>query len=211
MQTKTFVFLFVFLIFPMVFKAQESFIKKFRQLSVAEKIWVIKHPFIAKKASRITQNALSVSKNLKSEYEQIDTDFIGGQADAFKHCFWMATLVQEIAPKKALKLGKAHEKGNFRQYKNWKNKPEAMPDKPLSEMDFFNNNWGVCFGMNNKKLNQEEFKIHIIESLLNGEMKIIKKDNQGNCLDSFGNIIDPELLKKWDNPKCLVPSNYQNN
>lgn len=206
MQTKIIVFLFALFSTTMALNAQESVLGKYKDLSCPEKLWVIRHPFIAKKAWRITRKALETTKTITNEFP-IDNDLKGGQLDAFKHTYWMALLSKSIACAKASKLGKAHEKGNYIAYKKGRTEDGAIPDQASFQMDAWNNNVGIYLGNQYKNLDEEELKKIVIEYLIKGEMKIIKKDNQGNYIDCSGELIPKESLEKWNNPKCVVSSN----
>ena len=49
----------------------------------------------------------------------------------------------------------------------------------------------------------------VIDSILNGKMVIIKKNQKGLFLDTKGSVIPSDSLKgKWINSKCLVRSNF---
>jgi hypothetical protein len=201
---RLFVFLFIYFVFIQPYVAQKTEYKR------PEIIWAITHPFIACKAKKISNEAVQISSQLKDE--RIDNDKNGGQADAFRHAIWMAMLCKKIHWKKALSLGKAHEKSNYIDYKR-KNKEEGIvPDKASVEMDLYNNKAGVLIGRELKKKPLEETQEAIILAILNGQFKIIKKDNLGNSLDSDGNIIhDDEWLGKWENKRVLVPSSFKKN
>jgi len=141
-----------------------------------------------------------------------DTILIGTgnaqQIDAFRHTYWMALLTQEIGWRKAKKLGLAHEKGNYKDYKKHRNEDGVIPDKISSDMDLYNNTVGIEIG---KKTNQLGFAEQIILAIKAGKCKIIKMDVSGNYLDCDGNIIAPETLKgKWENNKCLTNSDEVN-
>src|SRR5258705_12173330 len=88
---------------------QINYKSEFKKLSCAEKHWVFFHPFIAKKAFRLTQQARAASKEMLRS-PLLDGDFNGGQVDAFRHAYWMALLTQHMCWRKARWLGKAHEK-----------------------------------------------------------------------------------------------------
>lgn len=131
----------------------------------------------------------------------------GGQADAFRHSYWMALLSQKIKPKKALKLGKAHEKGNYISFTKGGYEDGSPPDSMASVMDLYNNKVGIEIGRLNKKMGEEELKQLVVKSILQGEMRILKMDAQGNFQDCSGKKIEPVSYKgKWNIPKCLVGS-----
>ena len=79
--------------------AQKTPSKMFCKLSGPEKAWVIFHPFIAKKTWKITEQARMETKSLLLD-PRLDGDEDGGQLDAFRHAFWMASLSQKICWRK---------------------------------------------------------------------------------------------------------------
>jgi hypothetical protein len=98
----------------------------------------------------------------------------GGQPDAFKHAYWMALLSQEISARKAFKLGKAHEKGNYLTYKKAKKKGLADSHNTLaSEMDLWNNDKGIEIGITNKDIPAIQLQQIIIDSIKSGAMRTI--------------------------------------
>ncbi|HQH19879.1 MAG TPA: hypothetical protein PKZ43_10015 [Bacteroidales bacterium] len=180
--------------------------EKFRELSRPEKCWVFKHPFVAKKTWLITQKVIAVCDSI-ANVNTLDRDKNGGQVDAFRHAYWMATLAQQIGWRKALKLGRAHEKANYIDYKKHRLEDGAHPDKASGDMDLYNNKIGIKIGKENKNISEVELQVLVIDAIIGGQMKIIKKDSLGNFLDEKNNIIPTDSLKgKWDNGKCLVSS-----
>ena len=174
------------------------------KLSCPEKWWVVGHPFVAKKALKISEYARAITEEVK-ENGLLKGEGNGDQLDAFRHTFWMANLTLEIGGRRAKKLGKAHEKGNYQDFKKHQLEDGILPDKVSSEMDLYNNDVGIAIG---KQSSSFELKNIVIELVLQGNCKIIKTDKKGNFLDAEGNIIPTENLKgKWENEKCLVSSN----
>lgn len=187
---------------------QESNIKNFKKLSCPEKRWVIFHPFVAKKAYNITEDTRKLVEQIKRDSLLKGTGN-GLQVDAFRHVYWMATLSQKIGWRKAKKLGKAHEKGNYKDYKKRRDEDGMIPDKISSEMDLYNNNIGIEFSKGNTNI--FDFRALILEVVKTGKCKIIKVDKSGNYLDCDGNVILPTILKgKWINNKCLINSDEIN-
>lgn len=187
-------------------------LKSFWQLSCPEKFWVVTHPFVAHKVSVLTKEAIIAGHEMKKD-TLFDGDESGGQVDAFRHSYWMALLTQKISQRKAILLGKAHEKGNFRKFKRRKVDEESnIPDSISVVMDLFNNDIGVLIGLQNQQSNRDSLKIFIKTAILQGNMKIISKNTQGFFLDLNGNVIEQKsLLNSWNNPKCLIPSNSSRN
>ena len=181
--------------------AQESNLKKFSRLSGPEKCWVIFHPFVAKKALKISVKTREITKEIQQK-NILKGNGNGGQIDAFRHTFWMATLAQEIGARRARSLGGKHEKGNYKDYKKRRLEDGVIPDKISSDMDLFNNEVGIEIGLKSDNLDIEK---KVVKTVLRGECKIIKKDAYDNFLTCDGNYISLEILKgKWENNKCLV-------
>jgi len=177
------------------------------RLSSPEKIWIIIHPFKAKKAYFISLEAEKVKDSIKN-YGSIGNDNKGGQLDAFKHSYWMARLSQSIGKRAAFGLGKAHEKGNYNTFKKHKLEDGFLPDKPSSDMDLFNNLVGIDIGNKSKNKSKMEIIQQVLDSLQKGRLRILSKDNLGNFLDCQGKIIRVDSLKgKWHTKKCLAPTN----
>ncbi|MBI3512146.1 MAG: hypothetical protein HY064_15920 [Bacteroidetes bacterium] len=190
--------------------------QRFKTISRPEKLWAFTHPFIAKKAYHISTHARAATDSL--ERAGVFSDGNGGQLDAFRHAYWMASLVQEISPRKACKLGRAHEKGNYLDWKKaqrndstWQGKPEdgSLADSLMCDMDLKNNESGIMIGQTFKNSAEKKNLIsEIINADENGELIILKKDESGNYYDCDGEKIDLKNSDgKWYIPKCEVKSN----
>lgn len=196
----------VLLLFYNVHAFSQTDVQDFFDLSSPEQWWVICHPFKAKKALIISKNALKITDSI-SKTNQLVNDINGGELDAFKHSFWMASLTRDIGKRSALKLGEAHEKGNYKAFKKKQQEDGSVPDKISSEMDLFNNKIGKEIAVENMALKKSALIEIIIEEINKGSMKIIKKDVFGNFLSCDGMIIPKDsLFGKWENSKCLVSS-----
>ncbi|WKD85327.1 hypothetical protein KCTC32516_00667 [Polaribacter huanghezhanensis] len=179
----------------------------FKKLSCAEKTWIIFHPFKAKKAFKISKEAQRVSDSI-AKTPLLDGDKRSGQVDAFRHAYWMARLHQEIGKNAALKLGKAHEKSNYQQYKKGQLEYGEVPDKISSEMDLFNNTVGVTYTEKGIPYPKNGLIYRIVNGILAGNYKVIKKDKKRNYVTCDDQIISQKDLKgKWKNEKCLINSN----
>ncbi|HRP61108.1 MAG TPA: hypothetical protein PK833_12610, partial [Vicingus sp.] len=160
-------------------------------------------PFVAKKALKVSLEAREITDEIKQQKLLVGTGN-GDQIDAFRHAYWMARLAQEIHWRKANRLGKAHEKGNYQQFKKGKLEDDVLPDKISSEMDLFNNKVGLNLGKLNK---EKELKNEVLNLVKDGQCKIIKTDAEGNFLDEKNKLIPLEELKgKWETRKVLVDS-----
>lgn len=205
-------FILVILI-PITFQisAQESLCRKFKALSRPEKCWVIWHPFIAKKANSISSEARKFSNEALND-TLLDGDGNGGQVDAFRHSLWMAMLSREIRIKAAKKLGNAHERGNYLDYKKHRTEEGTLPDAQSCQMDFLNNDAGLQIGISHKNETLDSLNTYIKNEIITGKLWIIKKDKNGNFVNCEGNILKPEdYIGKWENEKCIVASDFRKN
>lgn len=200
-------FILLLIAVPLIGKSQQSTLKSFLQLSVAEKKWTIEHLFIAKQAWHITQRCRYVTDSL-GKMGIPDRDPSGGKLDAFRHTFWMATLSEKIGVRKSLSLGRAHEKGDYRNFKRKRFEEGDIPDKAATDMDLFNNIIGTEIGIALKGANEKLVVDSILKAISKGSMRIILKDTLGRSCDADFNPISVEnILGKWITSRVLVPSN----
>lgn len=178
----------------------------FSSLSSPEKWWVIWHPFQAKKALEVSLRALKVTDSIKKT-GTIGVDINGGKLDAFKHAFWMASLSHLIGQKSSLKLGEAHEKGNYRSFLEGHPEDGLLPDKVSSDMDLFNNLAGAQISNDQPKASEDELIQLTLVELTRGGLKIIKKDADVFLTCEGVPIPEASLIGHWENDKCLIPSN----
>lgn len=204
MRKRVFIIILIFL--SSQISAQSNW-EKFWKLSCTHQIWVVFHPFKAKKASEISMEASMVSDSI-AKTDLLDKDNAGGQVDAFKHAYWTARLQQEIGKRAAISLGKAHEKDNYRTFKKHRTENGIVPDNASKQMDLFNNNIGLRFTQKGNPESQKEITLRIVNAILMGDLKVIKKDTVGNYLTCEGALIPLAALgNSWQNSKCLIPSN----
>jgi len=181
--------------------------ERFWNLSAPYKKWVLFHPCKAKSALEVSLEASRVSDSV-AKTDLLDKDIAGGQVDAFRHAYWMARLRQEIGKRAAISLGRAHEKDNYITYKKHETENGIVPDKASKEMDLFNNNVGLSFTQKGNSDSKNGLAYKIVNAILSGDLRVIKKDSIGNFLTCDGKIIpSEELLDSWQNRKCLIPSN----
>ena len=180
----------------------------FSALSGPEKWWVVCHPFRASKARQTTREVLHVTDSIAA-VGILGKDANGGQLDAFKHAYWMAALSERIGQKSALKLGRAHEKGNYRSFKKGRPEDGFLPDRPSSEMDLFNNAAGAAVSQWKKQWTKQELIGKILDMTLEGQLRVLKKEG-GYFYSCDGHLLDlSELAGYWENGKCLVPSDQK--
>ena len=201
--------LFVFIFVQNTFAQSKN--KGFFKLSCPEKRWVLTHIFIAKGAYNISLEATKKAVELKND-TSLDGDLNGGHLDAFRHCYWMSRITQKYGWRAARALGKAHEKGNYKDYKKHRTEEGTIPDAQSSQMDFLNNDVGIEVGKSNPGIQEEQLTILIKNLILSGKLFVIKKDRLGNFLTCDGKIITATDLKgKWETLKCVLPSSTLNN
>jgi hypothetical protein len=202
----------IFYCFLFSFQAfSQSNWQKFKKLSCSEKTWVVFHVFKAKKAFEISEEAQRVADSV-AKTPLLDGDKSGGQVDAFRHAYWMARLRQEIGENAALRLGKAHEKSNYQQYKKSQLEDGENPDEASSKMDIFNNAVGVTYTEKGIPYPKNGLIYRIVNGILAGDYKVIKKNQKRNYLTCDDIPISQKELKgKWANNKCLINSNYRTN
>jgi len=203
-------FLHLFFLLLPSFLFSQNLSGKFKKLSRPEKCWVYFHPFVAKKAFLTTRQVRADVDSVKRS-GIIGTDQNGGKLDAFRHSYWMLSLSLSIGSRKALKLGKAHEKGNYLEFKKHRPEDSILPDSVSSEMDLRNNAAGIASAGNCRTFrSKSEVQNVILKALEHGDLFIIKKDRQGNYLYCDKTFIDMNFWQgKWNIPKCLVASNSE--
>jgi hypothetical protein len=173
-----------------------------KRLSKAEKRWVIGHLFVAKRAYRISVEARDQADRMLTDL-RLDRDKDGGEVDAFRHTYWMARLTQSIGRKKALKLGEAHELGNYQDYLAGKAEEIHLPDSMSSVMDRWNNRLGATIGEGCAGFSKDQLQERIVDEILNGRARKLRKNAQGEWLDCSGNPVD-RTSRQWKKNSCLV-------
>lgn len=187
----------------------KDYAQKIKNVHFAEVWWVATHPFIAKKSWDISKKAGEVANSYINSSE-LDGDYNGGMVDAMRHTLWMASLVQEIKPKAAYKLGLAHEKGNERDFKKKTLEEGSLPDSTSCEMDLRNNSIGLEIGQEYYGESLDTLILVVKNAVKTGRCWKIKKDSLGNFLDEEGKQIPDSLwMGKWITPKILVRSDFK--
>jgi len=193
-------YLIIFLI--LVLSAQVSSAKP--RTSRYEFWWALGHPFAALKVKKIYSKASKLYDE-NSLKVKLDAYPSGGKLDAFRHVFYFAAFAQKIKPNKVLKLGKAHEKTNYLDFKRGILEDKFAADSLSCVMDLLNNEVGVKLGRENKNKSLEELKLKVIDLVNNGDVYHILRDREGRFIDCNNNVIDMSIYKgKWYIPKCIA-------
>ncbi|MFH2095787.1 MAG: hypothetical protein ABIJ16_08785, partial [Bacteroidota bacterium] len=201
-----FVTAFLFMFSGLLHAQEDNKWEKFKQLPFPEKRWVMLHPFIAVRAYSISSEAQKKAAQVVFD-TRLDGDADGGQVDAFRHTYWMARMAQEFHWRKAISLGRAHEKGNKIYFRKHKLEEGRIPDYESCEMDMLNNKAGVEIGRYHKDLSKDDLTTQIIDKIRDGKLWIMKKKLDGRYLDCDGKLLKTDSLeRKWISGKCIVPS-----
>lgn len=180
--------------------------KIFAQHSISsyEYYWAVFHPFAALKIKHRLPIAMNVYKEVESA-KLLDTLNSGGKLDAFRHTYTMAFLSRKIGTKKLKKLGRAHEKGNYKQFMHHQLEDGERPDSIAGEMDLRNNIIGCMLGAENNNSTDEELKVIVILAIKAGKAWYLKRDINAQYMTCQNEIINiKEFTGKWFIPKCLI-------
>ncbi len=184
----------------------QNLFREFLKVSPQEKCWAINHPFVAKQAYEITQQTRHMVDSLKGTYFP-DTSECDGMTDALRHTLWMALLSSRISPRKACKLGCAHETANFPDNGKPFQKGDCLHDSAATAMDIHNNKVGIRIGMNYPDSSAAVILDAVVDSLAAGNCRLIYQDDKGSFLDRNSKPIKRENLEqKWITPRVLVPT-----
>ena len=180
--------------------------KGYKELPGPVKGWVVFHVFKAKRALKVSQEARSLSDSI-AKTNLLDGNSNGGQIDAFRHAYWMASLKQCIGEGAARSLGKAYERAGYKLYKKKRLEDGEVPDKIASEMDLYNNEIGLSLVKRRETISKQDLIQRIVTSIKKGKFKVIKRDKKKQYLTCKGQVIPYTDLKgKWENNKCLISS-----
>lgn len=197
--------LLLFILLTMFFDNLHA--QKLKDLGCAEKVWVLTHPFSANKARKTSIETKQLVDSVAQTKDWL-TMGTGGHKDAFRHGMWMALLSSRIGHKRAIWLGKAHEKKNKRDFRKERLEDGALPDQVAIEMDLINNKVGAEIGRNCKKCSRENIINQVLDALDAGQLSIIKMNKKGQFLNEENQIIPEENWQgKWENDRVLAPSN----
>jgi hypothetical protein len=158
-------------------RAQSSKSNQIRP-SKREIIWGITHPLIVYKVHKISIIAYQISDSLAQN--NILAGASGGYLDAFKHCFWMALLAQQIGAHRALRLGVIHENLNYWRFRRTKIGAHSI----LSWMDLKNNELGLQLAKSVPQNSQQELITLILKTVQSGKAWVVEVDSLGSFLKS---------------------------
>jgi len=179
----------------------------FFKLGASEKWWVMTHPFKAGKAFRAMQDTRKCVDSLYT-LGVPDKWIHGGLLDAYRHTYWMALTGYNIGIKAARKLGKAHERSNYRDFLKGKTEDGFLTDATASEMDLHNNEAGLSLVAAYRDGQITSWHEGIMALMDKGLLLMLKLDEQGRLLDCEGRVIlqATHTKKDWKLPVCLLPT-----
>ncbi len=179
--------------------------QKLSDLGGAEKVWVLLHPFSGKKAKRKSNQAKKVSDRVSVTKDWLPINS-GGRKDAFRHGIWMSLLSTRIGPKRAIWLGKAHEKKNKKDFFKRRLEDGEYPDYWAVKMDLYNNRIG------SKLVERGDAELNdlidlVLSCIEKGKFQMIKMDLNGNSLRLDGSILSKEEWQTiWKSERVLIPT-----
>lgn len=176
-------------------------------ISSYEYRWAVFHPFAALKIKQRLPQAMNIYREV-SRSGILDTLNSGGKLDAFRHAYTMAFLARNIRVAKLRKLGKAHEKGNKKQFEEEQLEDGERPDSLACDMDLKNNELGYSLGFHNKKSTDEALKMIMLQAIKEGKAVYLKRNNRQHYVTCANEVIDVKNYKGiWFIPKCLIKTN----
>lgn len=187
--------------------AQSNF-RRFFRLSGPEKCWTLTHPFKAGKAYKLTAHVRQLIDSLQQQAYP-DSFSHGGKLDAFRHAYWMAILTQGIGHRASRKLGNAHEKGNYKQFRKNIGEDGIVQDSSAVIMDLHNNKTGIQYALENPDATPTTLQDLLLRALHNGELRILQRNASGQLQRCDGSIPSTEnrSRKEWNLGYCIIPSN----
>lgn len=175
-------------------------------ISTYEFRWAFFHPFAALSIRKQLPRAMAVYHDVQKA-GLLDHYGSGGKLDAFRHTYTMAYLARRIPVKKLRKLGRAHEKGNRRQFLEGSLEDGERPDSLACEMDLRNNELGFQLGAANKAATDTLLKEIVVLAIREGKAWYLKRNISGQYVGCDNKPLDLGLYhKRWFVPKCLVKS-----
>lgn len=173
----------------------------------AEFFWALLHPFAALKVKSIGKKCDLVAADRATLVARLDSFSNGGRLDAFRHCFYMAAFAQKVSARKLRRLGVAHEKTNYRQFRKGLAEYGERPDSLSTVMDLANNETGFLLGAQHPATPLPDLKELVIVAITEGKSSVMKRNRQGEYLDCEGKpIARGHYYGAWYVPKCVVPS-----
>lgn len=195
----------ILILFFSIFIFTSSFCQDFKtiykSMNLKDKLWCVTHYSSVVKAKNISSEVLLTMDSLNK------INFLGGNSeggifDAFRHIYWMYKLSSGIGPKNSKRIGEIYE--GYGKYV-FEHSYYSGYDSVGMKMDLFNNEIGITLSKENIPYNLI-FKT-IEEIITSGKAKIVKKNEKGESLNEYGEVIKDSIWKKdWVNDRVLIDS-----
>lgn len=179
-----------------------------RKLSKYEKRWAFFHPFASLKIKKYSPEILATIRQVKS-MRALDQFEDGGKIDAFRHAYFMACMGVKVSVRKLRKLGIAHEKTAYRNYRRgFADDHGVLADSLSNVMDLYNNERGFEIAKLNPNADFNLLKEKVLEAIYSGELLYMKRNEEGVLVSCDGTLV-PTVQRKpsWFIPKCLIKTN----
>jgi hypothetical protein len=174
------------------------------RVSRYEFFWALRHPFAAMKVKRVYHKAYVVYQEQKQKQEP-DSFSVNGKLDAFRHIFFMAAFSQKIKSRKLVKLGVAHEKANYKQFKCDPKREKVQQDSLSTVMDLTNNLIGIQLGRGCRKCSLDELRNKVLALIYEEKVCYILRNNEGRYISASNEEIPLKDYKgKWFIPFVLI-------
>ncbi len=173
----------------------------FSQTTLPELKWSVLHPFAALKVIMVKKQC---DRYLENHPVELTGPSFGGNKDAFRHLFYMSAIASKIGAKKSRKLGVAHEKGNFRQWKKKRFEDGSLADSLACVMDLRNNDTAIALTQRYGKLNLTELYQRSLRTIIEGRAWMLLYSTEGKRLNCNKEIIYTTTPRKWFVEGCLV-------
>jgi hypothetical protein len=173
------------------------------QVSVPELKWSVLHPVAAIRTRSVKKEC---DFYLSQHPVLLSGPSIGGKQDAFRHLFYMSAIANKIGVRKARQLGRAHEKGNYRQWKHGQLEDKGVADSLACVMDLRNNDSALSYIQLNKNASISTLYAFSLMAVQEGKAWILLFNNEGQRLNCDLEIIHVTLPRKWYVAGCLVIS-----
>lgn len=153
-----------------------------------EKLFIVRHPFIAYEIGEIKKGQTNISTNAHRfarqgtgahalQYEQPDKNTEKTQVNAFRHTLWQATIAGRHGTDIAKEVGDAHETNPNAHLKT--QRTFATMGQADQVADLLNNEIGRRIGQANPNLNMREQALLVLDEFYQTGLNTLTKDGNG--------------------------------
>jgi hypothetical protein len=169
-----------------------------------EFFWSLRHPVAAIKVNQLYKKA-AIIYQFQKQISEPDSFSVNGKLDAFRHIFFMAVFAQKIKAQKLIRLGIAHEKANYKQFKRDPKREKVQQDSLSSIMDIKNNLIGIALGRENSTSQLSELRDKVLRYIADEKVFYISRNAKGQYINSNSQEINlSDFDGKWFIPLYLI-------